>query len=216
MKDSTASELLHKVKMDYAEIANDFDMTRKGNWKDFEVFDPYLEKGMKVLDIGCGNWRLKDYFGDKVEYFGCDNNEKFIEIANERGDHFKVGDFLDLPYPDNHFDLVVSVAAFHHIPSVKLRKKALKEVKRVMKNDATSVFLVWNLWQKKYLKVIFRSCLRFIATSGKYSLCDFFVPWGKKVKRYYHAFTKRELRRLFKSEVGLTKSRKNFYIVFKK
>ena len=42
MKDSTASELMHKVKMDYAEIAADFDVTRRKDWKDFSIFDDFL------------------------------------------------------------------------------------------------------------------------------------------------------------------------------
>ncbi|MBU1018932.1 class I SAM-dependent methyltransferase [Patescibacteria group bacterium] len=213
MNESTAKKLLEKVKRDYAKIADDFDNTRKRGWKDFEVFDPYL-KG-KVLDIGCGNGRLKDYIGDRAEYFGCDNNEKFVTIAKKRGGGFEIGDFLDLPYPDNHFDLVVSVAAFHHIPSRKLRKKALKEVKRVMKPGATGIFLVWNLWQRKYIPIFLKSCLRSLLTFGKYSPQDFFVPWGNKASRYYYAFTKRSLKKLFK-KVALTPSGKNFYVIFKK
>lgn len=220
MRDSTASELLEKVKQDYSEIAADFDKTRRGDWADFKVFDEYL--GGKMLDIGCGNGRLKDYIGGRGEYFGVDNNEKFIEIAKKRGGDFKVGDFLSLPYPDEEFDLVLSVATFHHLPSRKLQLEGLSEVARVMKPGARGVFLVWNLWQKKYMRFFFKTVLRFLLSSGKYGLHDFFVPWAKKTDRYYHAFTQRELKRLFKKsslkveKLSLTPSRKNFYIVFKK
>ena len=237
MRDTIARELLQKVKQDYAEIAGDFDLTRRGNWEDFKVFDDYLARGvtnididfantksngLKVLDIGCGNGRLKDYVGDKAEYFGTDNSKEFVEIAKERGDHFKVGDFLSLPYPDSEFDLVVSVAAFHHLPTKKLQLQALSEVARVMKPDAQGVFLVWNLWQRKYFRLFLKTVLRFLASFGKYGLRDFFVPWAKKTDRYYYAFTKRTLKKVLKKsgfkvqKVSLAPSKKNYYIVFTK
>jgi len=224
MRESTARELLAKVKNDYTEIAGEFDATRQGNWKDFEVFDEYLADGMKILDIGCGNGRLKEYIDGKVraKYFGTDNNDTFIEMAKKRGDFFKVGDFLSLPYPDNEFDLVLSVAAFHHSPTRKLQLHGLAEVSRIMKPGANGVFLVWNLWQRRHVKLFFESCLRFFASFGKYCLHDFFVPWGKKTERYYYAFTKRSLRKLFAKsnlkvcELDLSPSKNNYYVVFTK
>ncbi|EKD48052.1 MAG: methyltransferase type 11 [uncultured bacterium] len=220
MKESTAKQLMEKVKRDYSDIAEDFDATRRKDWKDFEVFDQYL--GGKILDIGCGNGRLKDHIGDRGEYFGCDNNNKFVEIARKRGGDFKVGDFLRLPYPDDYFDLVLSVAAFHHIPPGKFQQKALREVARVMKPGSKGIFMVWNLWQKRYFKVFLKAVLRFALSFGKNSPCAFFVPWGEKVERYYHAFTRRQLKKVFKKagfkieKVDFTPSKKNFHIVFKK
>jgi len=224
MKESTAKQLLEKVKRDYALIASDFDMTRRGNWEDFSVFDKYLKDGYEILDIGCGNGRLLDYLSEKarIKYKGVDNNEKFIEIAKKKGSFFKTGDFLALPYSNCEFDLVLSVAVFHHIPSRKLRFEALDEVSRVMKDGGVGVFLVWNLWQKRYFLAYIKSLLRFLFSFGKYDRHDFFITWGKKVKRYYHAFTQHELVNLFQKSglqlenVSLSPSKKNFVIIFSK
>jgi hypothetical protein len=67
------------------------------------------------------------------------------------------------------------------------------------------------------LKIIGRSKLDFK---------DFFVPWGKKMLRYYHFFTQRELENLVKKvgfeilDFGVVKNkrgnRQNYYIVSKK
>ncbi len=220
MRKTIARELMKKVKDDYAIIASEFDNTRKHGWTDFEVFDGFLKDGIKVLDIGCGNGRLKDYLESKanIEYYGVDNNEKFIEIAKKRNGNFEVGDFLNLPYPDNYFDLVLSVAAFHHIPSDFYRSEALKEVSRVMKPKSTGIFLVWNLFQKKYRKLRRKSLLRFWLSFGKYGLHDLFVPWANKANRYYYAFTKNKLIKTFKDfkvlDLDLTTSKKNYYIIF--
>jgi len=226
MRDSTARELLNKVKYDYSNIALDFDATRKCEWRDFEIFDKYLIKGMSVLDIGCGNGRLKEYLDKKapVKYRGADNNLKFIDIAKQRGDFFDVGDFLSLPYPDSNFDLVLSVAAFHHIPSRKLQLDALHEVKRIMKDNGRGIFLVWNLWQVRYLGLFMRVLLRFVSRFGKYGFRDFFVPWkslsGIVVNRYYHAFTRGELEKLFTDagfkvdKVDYTPSGNNYFVSF--
>lgn len=226
MKDSTARELLNKVKYDYSNIAADFDATRKSEWRDFEIFDKYLVKGNSVLDIGCGNGRLKEYLDKKtsVNYRGVDNNQKFIDIAKQKGDFFDIGDFLSLPYPDLSFDLVLSVAVFHHIPSRKLQLDALHKVKRVMKDGGRGVFLVWNLWQVKYLGLFMRVLLHFVLRFGKYGFCDFFVPWkatsGTVVNRYYYAFSQGELEKLFTDagfkveKVGLTLSGSNYFVSF--
>ncbi|EKD48271.1 MAG: methyltransferase type 11 [uncultured bacterium] len=226
MKDSTARELLNKVKYDYSNIAVDFDATRRCGWQDFEIFDKYLIENISVLDIGCGNGRLKEYLDKKtfVKYRGADNNQKFIDIAKRKGDFFDIGDFLSLPYPDSSFDLALSIAAFHHIPSRKLRLDALHEVKRIMKDGGRGVFLVWNLWQVRYFGLFMRVLLRFIFRFGKYGFCDFFVPWkatsGIVINRYYYAFSRRELEKLFTDagfkveKVGLTPSGNNYFVSF--
>jgi hypothetical protein len=67
---------------------------------------------------------------------------------------------------------------------------------RVLKNNGTVIITVWNLWQKNYRKYIFQGILRFIYSLGGYAVNDTFIPWGKKAKRYYHAFTPSELNKI--------------------
>lgn len=191
------------VKQAYDVIADEFDHTRKKQWLEFEDFLKYVKKGAKVLDAGCGNGRLYDLLKDKkVEYLGVDNNSSLIAKARENFPHaqFQLGDIVDLDLADEHFDAVFSIASFHHIPGRKLRRRAVNEMRRVLKKNGVLILTVWNLFQLKYLAPLMRSIAHFLLHFGlKYAWNDLWVRWGHHpVKRYYHAFLPKELARYFK------------------
>ncbi|MBD3270274.1 methyltransferase domain-containing protein [Candidatus Peregrinibacteria bacterium] len=210
MNDKTTKILLNKVKSSYNQIANEFSDTRVYPWKEFDLFKPYLQENDFIIDLGCGNGRLlnylyKKYLNNNFKYLGIDNSEGLLKKAKAIHDEglFILGDQLEIPLADNKADIIFNIAAFHHIPSYKLRMKALKEMRRVLKKDGILIITVWNLWQKKYLKYTIKAILLSIVTFGKYSFNDFFIPWKKndgKVlsKRYYHSFLPSEINTLCK------------------
>lgn len=200
MKEKTANKLLKKVEEDYTKIAPEFDQTRKWLWPEFEFFKKYIKKGQKILDVGCGNGRLSELFTN-VDYVGIDNNKLFIEIAqkNYTSSKFVRDNLLKFQTP-YHADLIFSIAAFHHIPSTFLRKKSIQNLHQNLKGEGVLILTVWNLFQERYRKYIFKAILKFIITFGKYDWNDTFIPWSKSgVNRYYHAFTPRELWSIFEN-----------------
>lgn len=212
-----AEYLLQKTKNDYNLIADDFSRTRALVWPETTaLFDKYIVQGDKILDLGCGNGRYLDYFeGKEVNYSGVDNSEKLIELAKNRYPkaNFQVADALNLPFSDDFFDEVFSVAVFHHIPSEKLRVDFLKEAKRVLKPGGILILTVWNFWKTKE----FFLHLKFIILKlfgSKLDFGDFLEPWSNKTLRYYHYFTKGELIGLAKKaglvikEIGIVKNKK--------
>ena len=143
-----AKYLLDKTRQDYNLIAEDFSRTRGKMWEELKFLEEYIIDGEKVLDLGCGNGRLYELFKEKfVDYDGVDSAEKMIEIAKSRYPKikFRVADALNLPFPENFFDKVISIAVLHHIPSEEFRLQFLKEVKRVLKPEGKVILLVWNL-----------------------------------------------------------------------
>lgn len=203
MKEKTANKLLKKVEEDYEKIASQFDQTRKWLWPEFEYFKKYIHKGQKVLDVGCGNGRLFELFElfEYVDYTGIDNNKMFIDIAQKNYSSAKfVRDNLIKFKSPYQADLIFSIAAFHHIPSVALRKKSIQNLHDNLKDNGVLILTVWNLFQKKYRKYVIKAFFKFLLTFGKYDWNDTFIPWGKSgIKRYYHAFTPRELWTVFKN-----------------
>lgn len=213
MNEKKAKKLLNKVKDTYKEIAEEFSATRIKHGNEFELFLPYIKENSIIIDIGCGNGRVLGYLNKQnlptFNYLGIDNNTKFIDICNKkypRG-NFIEGDMLNLPLKENFADLSLYIRSFHHIPTKKLRQQSIIEAHRTLKQGGTIMISVWNLWQKKNFSTLIKSILRSIFTLGIYQYNDVFIKWGKKQKRYYHAFTMKEFEKLFNKD--------NFKIIHK-
>jgi SAM-dependent methyltransferase len=198
-----AKYLLAKTKDDYNLIADDFSRTRSFVWEELKPLADYIIPGEKILDLGCGNGRLLQIFkGKNIDYFGVDSSEKLIEIAKKRypNKKFQVADALNLPFPNNYFDKIYSIAVLHHIPSVEFRRRFLKEAKRVLKPEGLLILTVWNWWDfwrgwflGNYFKFITKYTLLKIFGKSKLDFKDVFIPWGDKIQRYFHCFTLKEL-----------------------
>jgi ubiquinone/menaquinone biosynthesis C-methylase UbiE len=224
-----AKFILEKTRENYNLIAKEFSATRREIWEELKFLFEGLKEGEKVLDLGCGNGRWYKVFREKkVDYFGIDNSEKLIEIAKENFPNAKffVGNALNLPFPDNFFDKVYSIAFLHHIPSEDFRIKVLKEAKRVLRPGGILILICWKIYQWREIFALLKYTLLKIIGRSKLDFKDFFVPWGKKTLRYYHCFSKRELENLLRKvgfeilESGVVKNkrgnRQNYYIISQK
>jgi SAM-dependent methyltransferase len=211
MKPEVAKQLIEKTKEDYEKIAESFATFRGRLWPELEKFGQYVKDGDTILDLGCGNGRLYELFKARpVKYVGVDSCPRLIEIAKEKyqSDSFQLADTLNLPFKEETFDVVFSIALLHHIPSEELRLDAIGEVRRVLKTNATLVFTCWNLYQidfwPRLLKYTIAKLFGKPATQDSIlkarnlDFGDVFIPWrlksGQTIQRYYHAFSLRELR----------------------
>lgn len=99
-----------------------------------------IKSGDYVLDVGCGAGATPIYLAQNAgcRVMGVDILPRMVDRARELAEknglchqvEFRVADAQDLPFPDNHFDVVISesVTAF---PEDKL--KAVNEYFRVLK-----------------------------------------------------------------------------------
>lgn len=203
MKKETAQALLKLSQEEYDEYASEFSSSRQFFWDELKFLKEYANSGDNLLDIGCGNGRLSDMFENKnIRYTGVDFSKELIEIAKkERGKNkrFIQANALKLPFKDNSFDTVFSIAVLHHIPSKENRKKFLSEAHRVLKPNGICVLTVWNTLQWRFIKIHKKHFLDKIRGLSDLDFGDMIIPFGKnKRKRYVHTFTKRELQKLFK------------------
>jgi len=230
----TQKKLLELVKKNYEEIADKFNETRKKHleplWSELVNLARQIKDDSKVLDVGCGNGRLLEAFKDKeVKYLGVDSSEKLIELARSRFPKFQftVGDILELgKIPEINFNFVFCVAVLHHLPGTDLRVAALKQLKNKIISDGKIIITVWNLWsQIKFRKLIFKFLLLKLIKKNKMDLGDLLFDWKNSAsqavsQRYYHAFTKRELKKISK-QAGLKierlyQDKYNYYAVLTK
>jgi len=178
----------------YSKIANHFSDTRTKQW-------PWITDYIKmitttgdqyplVLDIGCGNGRNMEGFRRDFVY-GIDSCPQFVDICTERGFNVSVSDMTEIYYPNHVFDHMLCIAAFHHLSTEERRLKALREMRRVLKEGGTMLLSVWSIKQPPDTKQS-----KSITHYG-----DTMVAWdkfGEKYERYYYIFEVEELKRLFK------------------
>ncbi len=101
---------------------------------------PRPQPGWRVLDVGCGFGNNLVPFADMgCECHGVEIESSICSIAEnvlaKRGYSAKVvvGQNRALPYPDLHFDLLLSVATIHYESTEENVLAALREFKRVIK-----------------------------------------------------------------------------------
>lgn len=143
-------------------------------------------EGKKILNIGCAQPRDEINFAPRIkEWIAIDLNKDVIEVSREAVSktlnpelaskiRFQVADATKLPFGNDTFDIVVSFSTIDHIFSSGGRKKAIKEMSRVVKKGGYVIITVPNklnfaywFWSKK-------------KTQAGYEYC--FFPW--ELKRY--------------------------------
>lgn len=192
----------------YDRICHEFSATRKRPWPEWEIFVPYLKPAKSLLDVGCGNGRFSSFCRThQLVYEGLDISAGLLSEAKILfpDEKFRQGDALSLPYADEEFDYVASIAVLHHLQSENDRTSGIKEMFRVMKSGGLLFLMVWNLLDnEKYIKE--KSIAASIALDDiTKSPQDFIIPWGRsKIPRYYYAFKPDELGRLLEKAGFLT------------
>jgi ubiquinone/menaquinone biosynthesis C-methylase UbiE len=101
-----------------------------------------LEPGEAVLDVGCGTGTLaiaaKRRVGAAGTVHGIDASPEMIDRAKRKAVkagidvEFQTGVVEALPFPDAHFDAVVSTLMLHHLPR-PVRQQCAREMRRVLK-----------------------------------------------------------------------------------
>ena len=228
MNEKYAQQLISDVERHYSLVSKEFSRTREFPWTEMDfLFDRYVNKKDKVLDLGCGNGRFYELFKKEVDYYGLDNSEELLSVAEKKYPKavFKKGNVLDVPFPDNNFDKIFSVSVLHHIPSQKLRNIFVQECKRVLKPDGLLIITVWDLLKKpKIKKRIIKNNFFKLIQKSKLDFNDAVLDWHGISNCYTHCFKLRELKKLVAKQnfkiidsgtirIKNKKSLSNFYIV---
>jgi len=101
-----------------------------------------IKKGERVLDVGCGTGTLtiaaRRQAGPTGEVHGIDPSAEMIGVARQKAARagvdarFQGAVIEKLPFPDGHFDVVLSSLMLHHLPA-DVKRAGFVELRRVLK-----------------------------------------------------------------------------------
>jgi len=101
---------------------------------------------LTVLDVGSSTGIIDHYLSLHFKHVdGIDIDEQAIEYASKTltSEHltFKVGDAMNITFPDNSFDIVICAQIYEHVPDAQ---KMIKEIYRVLKPQGVCYFAAGN------------------------------------------------------------------------
>ena len=137
-----------------------------------------------VLDFGCGSGR--NFIKIPGRLYGLDFSKNQLKYAKGYAKKQKIkviikkGTAEKLPFKNEFFNKIISIATIHCINSDKKRKKALEEIFRVLKKDGGVLIAVWDKDQEK-----FKNQNKEILLSWKID--------ERAYKRYYYLYNKKEI-----------------------
>lgn len=206
MDKKTALRIMNETQQAYDKIAFKFDQTRlKHPWAEFWQFKELISWGDRVLDLGCGNGRIIKILEDlKVDYTGIDFSKELIDRAKKNFPAYKfvTANILDLTLGHNEYDHIFFLATLHHIPSLGLRLKILRNIYNSLKPGGYLFMTNWNMHQYKFNNIrVKNNFKKFFGGNRELDRNDIFIPFTTPgsnitVQRYLHCFTNKKLERL--------------------
>lgn len=151
----------------------------------FEKFIKNITNFDFIVDVGCGNGinmlKLKKLGYAFVE--GCDNSDEMLGQCKEKNLNVTKANIIDLQYEDSKYDITLCMNVLHHLETHELRKKAIKELLRITKNDGL-IFISVNEYYEREKN-------------------DYIIKQGEN-NVFYHLFEMYELTNLCNGLVGHT------------
>lgn len=161
---------------DYEEFFTDYDAFRYRLERHIPgCLDALNVAGRQVLEIGLGEGAESESLIRRgARWSGVDLTAESIDRVSTRlalrqlpHEQLRQGSVLDLPFPDDSFDMVFSHGVLHHVPSIG---QAQEEIHRVLRPGGELVVMLYAKWSLNYLVSI--GLIRRTALLAAYSLAQ--------------------------------------------
>ena len=182
----------------YNSISKDWESKRQFYWKPVTQFLSQVTNKQNLLDLGCGGGRHLDLAIElgynKENCIGCDFSEGQLETVKTKGYNTILSDLTKLNIPDKSYDVIICIAAHHHLLIKEDQLTSLKEMRRVL-NDSGQILLCNWFPQKEYIeKQVKKGKFKFI--EDQTVKVTYTNDNGNKYDRYYYLFEEDELKNI--------------------
>jgi tRNA (uracil-5-)-methyltransferase TRM9 len=180
----------------YDRIAEEFQHTRRTPWPSLKELGDC--EGKAVLDLGAGTGRNSKALvaqGASI-VVAADLSFEMLRVIKRNSPTGGIicplrCNAMNLPFKPGIFDRVAFVATIHNIPQRENREAAMVEVARVMAIGGRAVVTAWSRTQSRFLKSGSSFLLEWLKGG---EVGDIHIRWGNYASRFYHLFTKAELK----------------------
>lgn len=173
----------------YNTVYEQFNGTRWKAWPEIENFLSQYDSNDVGLEIGCGNGKNMH---KRLNIIGIDSSIEMCKLARERTGHEVINaDATSLPFVNESFDYIISIAVIHHISTIDRRQLFLSEIARVLRTNGKCMISTWIPPEKKKVE-------------NELVTWTFRHNWTKSgkdeiVHRYIHTFEQDELEDLIQN-----------------
>jgi SAM-dependent methyltransferase len=155
--DAQVGGLHERFRDDYETFFADYDRFRYQNERHLPACIDALDvAGKRVLEIGLGEGSESERLIRRgAHWSGIDLTAESVSRVRTRlelrglpHEDLRQGSVLDLPFEDDHFDLVFSHGVLHHVPDIG---RAQREIHRVLRPGGELVIMMYARWSLNYL-----------------------------------------------------------------
>ena len=146
-------QIISDLRTAYNQSAEQRDQGTKSTWK-LEARQVFLEQlqhegKTRLLEIGAGPGVDGRFFQDNNFTVTCtDLSPEMVRLCREKGLDAHVMDFLNLDFPDAHFDAVYALNCLLHVPKADL-PRVLQSIRRVLKPGGLMFMAVYGGFEQE-------------------------------------------------------------------
>jgi len=122
-----------------------------------------IKSNDRILDLGCGSGMISEYISDKTgaEVYGIDYIPEAIEQAKCRTESkesrlkYKVGNLDYIDFPEDYFDLIISIDTLYMPNNLDA---TIKQMKKILKPaGAMAIYYSTILWGENYSRELLKA-----------------------------------------------------------
>ena len=197
MDDAVARRLVELNRAFYGRFASEYSMSRR-------VLQPGIPRAVnalglfdRLLDLGCGDGRVRRALDPSVRYLGLDLSPQLMRQADAGPARFQRADLTRRGWSGGvgHIEVAVSFSVLHHLPGRETRQGFLREMRGCLPGTGRAAVSVWQFRHRDRFARKEREWSEIGLRADDVEPGDVLMDWrrGGEGFRYVHHYSEAEL-----------------------